>query len=1070
MADPKVRPLSLWPLLGFINSLPRNLVPFSAFTSRSLNWLVGNQRLLRRSGSLTQVTGVLEARWSALCRRIMPFSTPSLDDGYPTWLALWKNESTKMAQLAFRSTNGTPDTRVFGQEFSVTHYPAAAPVHHRVVPMVSENEYGGLTLHRLNYEHARRYLCGGSRDVLLHGRDVAWPGYTSAPGRTNGRFNDDDTTSEPFEAYPLGMIPPLQMPVLSAGNDLGTSAQGPWRGSDAIFFALFFEDEDGEISRAPTPRPPNSEYVGSLGFGYFQVSSANPTHYFDSLVASGIACGPPGTVRRHLARSTKVTIDNTALSPFPSSLKLYFWARIDNNTDTTITLSDGSDDSLDTSPIPQETLKLAWPPRGRSMGRFDGRAVIGCLRPNPYAMILAPWKNGSINAPVGDATLYGATSYFVAVTGTNLYLRSVVGGTNTDVTIPLAGKTIRDLVDTINHDASLTAVPLTACAVQAGSVIYGSPYISRATAFTGVSVGDTLDHTSALGARFPVGTRVTGFYFSGNYVATVDQPASSSSAALPTGENCTFSHRTGGASVTWGAQPVPGADASQSADSLLRTFVSASCRWNNASNVVTTSDTAYVSPGMALRVASPGASAWPAGTVVTEITDSTHLKVSANSTRADSGALESVEIGYDTGDTALGLSLGFVRSFGNALPVVLPWRKTYLDQFEAQKSSLVFSGASPGNAQDAINSWPVGNRRSGPASFGELMGFADMGPMAFVFFSRARMRLWNPRTGLTHADEDYNLTTSSWTRGARSPYAICAGNQWCIFLADEGLFAVGVQISLSEYRGDVMASDTAEVLISKNIYDAERAPGQRGELEYAIAACVASSESGGDHYPLSAELIGGLLYVHYWSSAAAGRHDREIRYDFSMGSGRTGLAEVLQDDGQPYPWSCPLDLPGACSAKVVQADGAVHRFAAVDDNSGATDGRVDEMDTGTTDNGTPVTAEGNTGLKYATGINLIQATVLRAIFTKRPQAGVSIGVAMNPERDPEDAGAEFIDFPLEAKVMDDFGRAVVETTTAAARGKAALALRILDDGTGPPPEMTQQMTDTVDVPSVGVEV
>lgn len=1244
MADPKAKPLSFWPLLGFINSIPRNLVPFAAFTSRSLNWLVGNQRLLRRSGSTTQVTGVLESSWSALAKRIMPFASPSLTNGFPTWLALYVNESTKMAQLAFRSTNGTPATRVLGSDFGAYSYgwpttrTDGVPTF-RVMPHVYENEYGGLTLARLNNEKSRRFLCGGSRDVILHGRDVAWGGYTSAPGKWGGRFNDSAVTGdEPTEVFPLGMIPPLQMPIVSTGNDLGASAvSGPWRGSDAFFFSVDFENEAGEISRGPIPRPPNSVAVGYVGFGYCQVSSAQPTHYFDSLIFSGIPIGPPGTVRRRIRRSTKVTIDTTPLSPFPSALKLYWCATI-NNTDTTYTLRDGSDDSLDTSPIPQETLKLVWPPRARSIGRFDGRALLGCLRPNPYAILAAPWANGSVNAPVDDASLYTGDDYSVAVTPTQLLLRKVSSGVVAETAVDIGAHTLEDIVDLVSVNQTYTTITRSCTYLKGSSLLTYTPID-----------GDVYPGDTVVSADWPVGTRVVSVTTGGAYQYVYVNTEAINGAVHA---NVDFNH---GAIDTadpapWAVGVVPGADMLAAADSLLRTKVDDTIQThgNNLVDLSSVSLAKYVTPGMFVSCAQ-----FAAGTEVTEVNETTGVVTLSTSAGVSTSA--SATFYYDTGDgsrdadlqalravtnvsydptatgaiwTGLnkvipvadwgdgvhgwGLSFtapalpdpsyratakfsvttavapstrisfvritirarctvsvgtpkayvypfvgtddmmldtstfppaqeltgsfedyvfnmpyypgafgwfsgtdwtagiinsaafgpeilvvpdaagdvidtfvydfnveivgpsgavypGYVRTYGNAFPVALPFSKAYLDQFQPSKSAVMFTGASPGNAQDAINTWPVGNRRSGPTSFGELMGFADMGPMAFVFFARARMRLWNPRTGLTHADDDYNLTTSSWTRGARSPYCICAGNQWCIFLADEGLFAVGVQISLSEYRGDVMASDTAEVLISKNIYDAERAPGQRGELEYAIAACVASSESGGSHYPLSAEVIGGLLYVHYWSSADAGYHDREIRYDFSMGSGRTGLAEVLDDNGQPYPWSCPCDLRGACSAKVVQADGAIHRYAAVDSNDGATDGRVDELDTGTTDNGEVVEAEGNSGLRYAVGVNLVQALVLRSIFTKRPSAGVSIGVALNPERDPEDSGAEFEDHPMAPLVMDDFGRAVVQTDTEGARGKAALAIRVLDDGTGPPTEITQLIVDTVDTPSVGVD-
>ena len=123
-----------------------------------------------------EVTGILPAKWGALCRRLIPARLRTLTDNYRTLVGLVIEEATaKAAQLFFRNTNGTPSWRTVAAEWSTTHYPAAptAQPNLSVVPFVYENEYGGVTLTRLKTEKERRYLCAGSRDVRAFGEEVA---------------------------------------------------------------------------------------------------------------------------------------------------------------------------------------------------------------------------------------------------------------------------------------------------------------------------------------------------------------------------------------------------------------------------------------------------------------------------------------------------------------------------------------------------------------------------------------------------------------------------------------------------------------------------------------------------------------------------------------------------------------------------------------------------------------------------------------------------------------------------------------------------------------------------------
>ena len=1265
----QARALSAFPLLGYINSIPRNQVPFAAFTSLSYNWLVGNQRLLRRSGSLTQVNGVLESQWGALARRMISAALASLQDGYPTWLVLYVNESSKMATVAFSSTNASPATpRVIGAEFGPFHYAQPIPTGNggvatfRALPHVYENEHGGYTLGRLVSAKQRQFAAAGSRDLVRIGSELAGGGYTSGgPWRWGSRFNDSASAGdEPFDFGPVGMTPPLQMPSVIAGNDLGTTPSAPFRGDDAFFYSVLFENMRGELSAYPVPLPPGARWAGADGFGYYQVSPGNPSHYFDSVVISNIPIGPPDTRRRWLIRSTKVTIASNSLA-FPSPEQLYFWEEIPNNTQTTLRSTNGDDASLDTSPIPQELLGLVWPPCARTVGHYDGHVLLGNLKPSKWALLVAPWANGVANRRADDPLMYASPYYYFSVQPTQIVLRTITAGASSDETVPLAGFLLSDVVTAISAGESISNVTHngTYSAAQGYYIPLTRNFLPGIQ--LGAEVSDVTIGMLVTGADWPGGTYVVGLGVQGGTGYTIVYVGKYPNATrnLPTTVTFVAVAINSSNPAPWGAMVVPGADEGAEADNLLRTQVMTSCTGITTGlatlTVVSASDASYISPGM-LVYGPNGApsSRYPAGTEVLSVVGAV-VTLSDKATTQPVGA-ENVTFVYDTGDAvaetvlqtltvssgmtyspsgtgggfsginqlsgvgdwadnndatqyaievtapmspsalyqalaqgnvtgctattiysvrvhiraaainssgAMPVSIypavdgnslgflrstypaaqvlpyayptyvdyyfdlpfdpdfggggggwgsgipwtaasinahqwgvmcnfepavagdkaeisvskfdieiigpgttaqpGFVRSFGNALLTPLPFRKSYLDQFDPEPQTMIFSVASPGYAQDALNTYYEANRRQGPASLGPIVAFADMGAIAFVFFARGRMRFWNQRTGVTHDDGDYNLIASSFTRGLRSPYALCAGNQWCIFLADEGLFVVGIQLSLSAYRGDVIATDTAEVLLSKNLFDAERPDGARGELEYAMAKCIAASEGGTDDFAIHANVEGGVLYLNYQRSDGS---RWQVRYDFSMGSGRTGIAEVLQDDGTPYPWSTPLNIGPSVSAKVAAADGKVHHYAAFDGNTGGTDGRVDEINTGTTDNGVPVTAIGNSGLAYASGLNLIGANVIRAIFTKQPPSGLAVGIALNPQTDPADAGAQFVDFSLDDSNMDDFGRAVVQTTTEAARGNAAIAFRLTDDGTGPPPELTQLRIDGTETPSV----
>ena len=1037
------RQLSALPVKGFMDSVKRQDVPLDAMTGPSVDWLVGRGKLKRRGGTDTILIGLLEGSNSQRARRMIPASLPSVADGFPSPLVLFVNESVNAATLAWQSTNGTDAWHQVGDAFDGTTYPDTGVPQHRVINLIYENEWDGLTVHRLNTEYDRAHWLAGSRSVLHAAGRVLAGGYRSLPVQWDGRFKDA-VSADATTVFPLGLIPPLKVPVCTAGNDLGASTVGPWMGHDCFFYSLLFENDRGELSLYTIPRPPGSAWSGYLGFGYMVVDAANPTHYFDSVVYSLIADGPPGTRYKWLLRSNKVNIADTSRLAQPAIKDLFLVARIPQGTHEYVD-TNASDFSGDPNPRLTDMIDrgLQWPRRSRYIGSFDGHITSGCERPNPAAIIIAPWKDATLNAQIDDVTLYGATSYFVAVTETQLYLRSVTGGSATDITIPLAGLTLRSLCDYINADfatGSVITVTLATCAF-----VGGTHTIVRGSAFTGVKVGDRVYVSGII-----EGTVVTAIYpvVGGIYSLGINSIAASSSPNIGAGGiSIDFKRPVNGTTSLWAAQVVPGADADESCDSLLRTYHAATATYGVADTTlaVTSADALVITPGMFVVD-----SDFPAGTRVIASSGTT-VTVSAAST-ANAHSTTDIDFGYDTGDTTLGLLPGFVRAFGNAFPMICYFNRDYLARFDGSVQDASFTAASPGYAQNGVNTWMYSNRHGGPETFGQLMGLADLGPLEHHFYARGRMRLWNTRTGLTHADADYNKIVTSWTRGLRSPYALCQGNRWVIFLSDEGFFVTGMD-------------GEGETLLSLDLYDAKRPVGERGQLEYAIQACIAASDSDSDDYKISADVIDGVLLVNYYSAASATYFDRQIRYDFSAGVGRAGPLEVLQGNGKPYPWSAPLTLRLSCVAKMAQADGEVHRYAIVDSTVGGgdPDGVFVEFDTGSDDDGDRIRPVAYTGLHMAEGLQKIQPTAARVVSTK---AGTGLEVAMTraPEKEPDEAAWDTLDVPSSGP--DAFGRSVLQLPPAAAAKRIALALKISDDGSGSGAEVSALLVDVEDRASV----
>jgi hypothetical protein len=156
-------------------------------------------------------------------------------------------------------------------------------------------------------------------------------------------------------------------------------------------------------------------------------------------------------------------------------------------------------------------------------------------------------------------------------------------------------------------------------------------------------------------------------------------------------------------------------------------------------------------------------------------------------------------------------------------------------------------------------------------------------------------------------------------------------------------------------------------------------------------------------------------------------------------------------------------LPVEVSCWVAESDG-LHHYAARNDNVGTADGRVDEIDTGTSDNGAAVAPIGYTGLAWPAGLDDYQPTEVRAVAAKAG-TGLSVAVTRDPELAPEDA--QWDNLPIPTSAAADYVRAVKELPASARGKREAVAVRVMDDGSGPCPEVSLVLVNADVLPTAG---
>jgi len=392
-----------------------------------------------------EVTGLLNKKWSAKCRKLFGIDSPSLTDGYPTLAALYGNDTNDgfpTADVGFpgtiyvNSTNAGLTTAEknyslleefsLGSTYSTPAISTETGYKLKVVPVWVDSgdgvyNRGSLTGTAGTDKFMQQFLTCGSRGLLGTQNWIYAPNLRATPWRWNKRFNEGSALgSSTVRIYPTGPIPPLWPPQI---DTLPAAASGStWVEGDTFYVSVMFQFEDGSYSQPFIPRAIQASAL-TTGLGLITVGtiSATPTNKYPYVPYKNIPIGPEGTVARILLRTPKqnrtASTDTVTISP----LDLRVMGVLRNNTQTTYNDYNGDDGSLleDADVV---RFDLTMPRRARYIGTGDQRAIISYTLPNTGSIIIAPCSqntNFDRNAADTSDNCYGSSGYYIRITSTD---------------------------------------------------------------------------------------------------------------------------------------------------------------------------------------------------------------------------------------------------------------------------------------------------------------------------------------------------------------------------------------------------------------------------------------------------------------------------------------------------------------------------------------------------------------------------------------------------------------------------------------------------------------------------
>jgi hypothetical protein len=332
------------------------------------------------------------------------------------------------------------------------------------------------------------------------------------------------------------------------------------------------------------------------------------------------------------------------------------------------------------------------------------------------------------------------------------------------------------------------------------------------------------------------------------------------------------------------------------------------------------------------------------GFVVTAIVSDTRLTMSANSTVTNAAA--TIAFYFELGDdpTAATTGFGYQRVIANSLPGFLYFTKTELDKGTFDKSAVWMTTASPGQAKSAPNcfSRKIANRHTPPVNAGICLGGGAVDNGFVVVWNNKRGAIRNTRDSGTGVDEDYRVFITNESSGGISWNTIVPGNRFVTCLAPEGI---------------VCADLFDERLVSEGIWirsvnGADTASELKAQMDNDAAATAADADTARSHL----RIMRNILWFGYHPTTGTSHPSRLLPYDFSGGMDSNGLASLMRAPGVPWGWGVKQVQSFSALAEARRADGP-HLYGWDENNAGSTgDGRIDEFETGDTDNRTAISA------------------------------------------------------------------------------------------------------------------
>lgn len=350
-------------------------------------------------------------------------------------------------------------------------------------------------------------------------------------------------------------------------------------------------------------------------------------------------------------------------------------------------------------------------------------------------------------------------------------------------------------------------------------------------------------------------------------------------------------------------------------------------------------------------------------TYVDRIDSDTSLHLSANATASGTVTLTFYFDLGDTPDTGFERQ-GWQRVIANSLPGFMYFNKTYLDTQTFDKSATWMTTAAPGSNKSAPNcfSGRLSNRFTPPLTAGPSQGggACDQGFVIPYANKVGVIRNTTQSEQGSGIDSEYRLIMINESSGCCAWNTVTAGNRFVVYMKPEGLYAADL---------------SREIPLSEAIW--LHAPNGTGDFSFEMPLAIAATARDID-YDLtdstitsyaSARIMRSALWVNY---RVSGSHpNRQVCYDFSTGE-LAGLEALQRSRGEPWGWSVPLVRSITAMTEGRRSDGA-HLYGWNDANAGSTgDGRIDEIETSETDNGTAITADIDLPL-FRVGENLLSA-------------------------------------------------------------------------------------------------